>query len=180
MSTINKTIKEKSKEAQLNPRQLGVYIIAQIIPLIQGMIPLLIGEAFNPYWFILSFIMDNVAYFMIMALRGTKYTIKQDEKFTNIVWGFLQDLFGALRSSAGVDQKISDLEKLVVITTRELDILYQDKMNEFTTAIRKNIGEVKINFLDTNNTNTRDQTIDNLVKSLSVINKKIDALGAKK
>lgn len=143
------SLREKSKQPQLTPRQLLVYIVVQIVSTVQGIMPVIYGEEINWMWFLISYIMNNIAYFMIMLLRGTKYDVKPDASFGNIVMNFFKDVLRIVRDPNNSDQeKIRELEKLLIWIVRELDALYQKQLDEFSRTVRENIEDIHIRFLD--------------------------------
>jgi hypothetical protein len=137
---IKKTsvVNEKMKQPQINPRQLLVYVIIQIIGVIQGMLPVFLGESFNPWWFVASFIMDNVGYFCIMALRSVAIgETETDQKLIGVFGNFIQDALAIIKNpQTDNTQKISMFERMAVWTIRELDELYQEEFKRFTDHIR--------------------------------------------
>lgn len=136
-------IAEKLKQPQINPRQLLVYVMIQIINVIQGMIPVMIGEDFNATWFVISFIMNNVGYFCIMALRSVAVgEAELDTNLLSVVGNYVSDALGILKDpKTDNTDKIRLFERMTIWTIRQLDELYTEEFKRFTDYIRDNYIE---------------------------------------
>lgn len=130
-------IKKKIREPALSPAQIGIYIFVQIIGLIQGLLPLINGDDFDVYWFIFSFILDNIAYLLILWLRGVispEGAENAKSQLLEYVGNKITEILGIIKSTPKEDLQPA-LERILIWTVRELDVLYQEEMKKFTDYI---------------------------------------------
>ena len=132
-------IKKKMGEPALTPVQIGIYVLVQIVSVIQGVLPLLIGTKFNVEWFIISFIMNNVAYILILWMRGAidpEGAENSKSQILQFMGNKIIDILGIIKSTPKDELKPA-LERLLIWTVRELDVFYQEEMLRFTNYIDK-------------------------------------------
>lgn len=143
-----KTLMEKSKQPAINPRQLAIFVIVQIIGAIQGMIPLIIGEDFNAAWFMSQMILDNVSYFLIMSLRSVAPEEVPDTTAGKLAEQLMKGLIDILAKrdlSADIKQKDLLMDKLeyhVQWTMREWNTIYEERFAEAKAYYNEKLKEV--------------------------------------
>ena len=134
MTEINKTkLMEKAKLPAINPRQLLVFVLVQILGSVQGILPIIIGESFNPYWFLAMVIIDNVSYFTIMSLRSVLPEEVPDTTAGKLAEQLMKGLIDILSKRdlgddvSAIDLLMDQLEYHVQWTMREWNTLYQER-----------------------------------------------------
>jgi len=130
-----KAWKGKIKAPILTPAQLLVFLIVQIIGIVQGMLPVLIGEDFNGVWFIFSYVMDNLSYFAIMTLRGVKPDEMPDTSAGTVLKNILRSITDFIikhRGDTADPEKVKymdGLEQILVWVVREWDLVNENQQS---------------------------------------------------
>lgn len=130
-----KAWKGKVKAPILTPAQLLVFIIVQIIGIVQGMLPVILGESFSALWFIFSFGIDNLSYFAIMTLRGVKPDEMPDTSAATVLKNILHSItdFIVRNRVEELDPKhleyMNGLEQILVWVVREWDLVNMDQQS---------------------------------------------------
>lgn len=135
----------RAREAQITPAQLAVFMVVQVISVIQSLLPAFIGMGkIDPIWFIIAFGINNGAYFLIMVLRG-KFQVKPE--LMGIVISAIENIgMSAFDKSMDKEQLVKSIVRSIVWLIQELDILYaEDKElidEQFKTYIKDKSREI--------------------------------------
>lgn len=132
------TFRQKARKPQITPVQLFMLILVEIMTVAEGLLPLFFGEPFNPVWFITSFVMNNLAYFVVMSMRGVMF---EGKKPMELVQKVIQNVIEILvNKSTNKDEKHRQLITVVKWIMEEINQYYEVQLNTFTDHIRKTYG----------------------------------------
>ena len=132
------TFRQKARKPQITPVQLLMLIVVEIMTVAEGLLPLFFGEPFNPVWFIASFVMNNLMYFVVMSMRGVMF---EGKKPIELVQKIIQNVIEILvNKNVNKDEKHNQLITLVKWIMEEINQYYEGQLNDFTEHIRKTYG----------------------------------------
>ena len=137
--TSDLTLKQKVRSPQITPLQLFIFVIIEVATMVEGILPLFFGQEFNEIWFIISFVINNVLYFTIMALRGVIFSGKKPmELIQQIIQNVIEIL---VNKDTNSDEKINRLMTLVKWIMEEINLYFEEQLKEFTKHVRTTYGD---------------------------------------
>lgn len=136
---------KRTKQAVINPRQLMVFVLMNIIGVVTGMLPLFLGEKFDAYFFVGMIVLDYFAYAAIMTMRSVKPETVPDSSmgligkvFSNFVISIIK-IISKRDGNKDYDNLMGRLESLMHWTMTEWDVLYQEQLSDGIEYYKKKL-----------------------------------------
>ena len=133
------TFGQKARKPQITPIQLLILVIVEMMTMVEGILPLFFGEEFNYVWFIINFVINNVLYFIVMAMRGVMFAGKKPmELIQQIISNVIEIL---VNKDTSTDEKINRLTTLVKWIMEEINLYFEEQLKDFTEHMRQTYGD---------------------------------------
>ena len=167
--TNNLTFGQKARSPQITPVQLFILLIVEIMTMTEGLLPIFFGEDFNVIWFMVNFALNNVMYFMMMALRGVLFAGKKPMELVQQIVGNVIEIL--ISKDSNKDEKIRRLTTLVKWIMEEINLYFEDQLNDFTKHVQDAYGDDVNELLGFKFLPTQVSSVDQLKEALKIIQK---------
>lgn len=127
----NLSYKEKLHEPILNPIQITVLLVIIVFEVVANILPILMGLDINPYWVLATMVVGIISFAVLTMLRAAYPEQMPDTRITTAFQIFIKQIIDALFENKDESSDLQSLlERIMVWSVREWDIIYQKDLAE--------------------------------------------------
>lgn len=140
-----KTLKQKINEPIINIKKLFAIMMTLLWEVVSNLIPFIAGVKVDPIWIIFNITMGIVVISFIAIMRAAYPLEVPDSSITQALFLFFKRVVDALfnynmKDGTERDEALSLLERNIVWSIHEWDIINKEKLKEFVDYYKKKNG----------------------------------------